>query len=84
MGTAEESIAVGNATGNTGKKTETAYEPENLMAYRVSLSLIDRLFSEGVITAADRRKSYTIIAKRHGLSLDSIFTEKTCYYSRSE
>lgn len=56
---------------------ETAYEPENLMAYRVSLSLIDRLFSEGVITAADRRKFYTIIAKRHGLSLDSIFTEKT-------
>ena len=50
---------------------------QNLMAYRVSLSLIDRLFSEGVITAADRRKSYTIIAKRHGLSLDSIFTEKT-------
>ena len=45
--------------------------------YRVSLSLIDRLFSEGVITASDRRKSYTIIAKRHGLSLDSIFTEKT-------
>lgn len=77
MGTAEGNIAAGNATGNTGKKMETAYEPENLMAYRVSLSLIDRLFSEGVITAADRRKSYTIIAKRHGLSLDSIFTEKT-------
>ena len=77
MGTAEGNIAAGNATGNTGKKTETAYEPENLMAYRVSLSLIDRLFSEGVLTAADRRKSYTIITKRHGLSLDSIFTEKT-------
>ena len=73
MGTAEGNIAAGNATGNTGKKSEA----ENLMAYRVSLSLIDRLFSEGVLTAADRRKSYTIIAKRHGLSLDSIFTEKT-------
>ena len=47
------------------------------MAYRVSLSLINRLFSEGVITASDRQKSYTIIAKSHGLSLDSIFTEKT-------
>ena len=77
MGTAEGNIAAGNATGNTGKKTETAYEPENLMAYRVSLSLIDKLFSEGILTAAERRKSYTIIAKRHGLSLDSIFTEKT-------
>ena len=77
MGTAEGNIAAGNATGSTGKKTENAYEPENLMAYRVSLSLINRLFSEGVITASDRRKSYTIIAKSHGLSLDSIFTEKT-------
>ena len=77
MGTAEGNIAAGNATGNTGKKMEAVYKPENLMAYRVSLSLIDRLFSEGVLTAADRRKSYTIIAKRHGLSLDSIFTEKT-------
>ena len=48
MGTAEGNIAAGNATGNTGKKTETAYEPENLMAYRVSLSLIDRLFSEEI------------------------------------
>lgn len=77
MGTAEGNTAAGNATGSTGKKTETAYEPENLMAYRVSLSLIDRLYSEGLLTASDRRKSYTIIAKRHGLSLDSIFTEKT-------
>ncbi len=45
------------------------------MAYRVSLSLVDRLAAEGVVTAAERRKAYTIIAKRHGLSLDSIFAE---------
>lgn len=45
------------------------------MAYRVSLSLVDRLASDGVVTAAERRKAYTIIAKRHGLSLDSIFAE---------
>ena len=45
------------------------------MAYRVSLSLIDSLYSGGHLTVADRRKAYTIIAKRHGLSLDSIFAE---------
>ena len=77
MGTAEGNIAAGNATGNTGERTESAYETENLRVYRVSLSLIDSLLPDGVIAAADRRKSYTIIAKRHGLSLDSIFTEKT-------
>ena len=46
------------------------------MTYRVSLSLVDRLAAEGVVTAAERRKAYTIIARRHGLSLDSIFAEK--------
>lgn len=56
MGTAEGNIAAGNAIGNTGKKTETAYEPENLMAYRVSLSLIDRLFSEGVSPSRQNRQ----------------------------
>lgn len=45
------------------------------MAYRISLSMIDRLAAEGVVTAAERRKAYTIIARRHGLSLDSIFAE---------
>lgn len=45
------------------------------MSYQVSLSLVDRLTAEGVVTAAERRKAYTIIAKRHGLSLDSIFAE---------
>lgn len=36
MGTAEGNIAAGNATGNTGKKLEDVYKPENLMAYRLS------------------------------------------------
>ena len=51
------------------------YSADNLMAYQVSLSLVDRLAAEGVVTAAERRKAYTIIARRHGLSLDSIFVE---------
>lgn len=47
------------------------------MLYQISLALIDGLFSDGLITAADRKKAYTIIAKKHGLSLDSIFSERT-------
>ncbi len=75
MGTREGSSAAGNVTGTTEKNLPEKYAADNLMAYRVSLSLIDSLFSGGHLTAADRRKAYTIIAKRHGLSLDSIFAE---------
>ena len=75
MGTREGNSAAGNATGSTGARSPEQYSANNLMAYRISLSLVDRLASEGALTAAERRKAYTIIAKRHGLSLDSIFAE---------
>lgn len=75
MGTREGSSAAGSATGNTGAKLPEQYSEDNLMTYRISLSLVDRLAAEGVVTAAERRKAYTIIARRHGLSLDSIFAE---------
>ena len=74
-GTREGSSAAGNVTEITEKNSQETYSADNLMAYRVSLSLIDSLYSGGHLTAADRRKAYTIIAKRHGLSLDSIFAE---------
>lgn len=61
--------------GNTGANPPEPYSEDNLIAYQVSLSMIDRLASEGALTAAERRKAYTIIAERHGLSLDSIFAE---------
>ena len=75
MGTKGGSSAAGNATGSTGGNLPGQYSADNLITYRVSLSLVDRLASEGALTAAERRKAYTIIAKRHGLSLDSIFAE---------
>lgn len=75
MGTREGNSAAGNATGNTGGNLPEQYSEDNLITYRVSLSLVDRLASEGALTAAERRKAYTIIARRHGLSLDSIFAE---------
>ena len=75
MGIREGSSAAGNVTETTEKNSQETYSADNLMAYRVSLSLIDSLYSGGHLTAADRRKAYTIIAKRHGLSLDSIFAE---------
>lgn len=75
MGTREGNSAAGNATGSTGADLPEQYSADNLITYWVSLSLVDRLASEGALTATERRKAYTIIARRHGLSLDSIFAE---------
>lgn len=75
MGTRKGNFAAGNVMETTEKNLQETYSADNLMAYRVSLSLIDSLYSGGHLTAADRRKAYTIIARRHGLSLDSIFAE---------
>ncbi len=75
METRDGNSAAGNATGSTGADLPEQYSADNLTTYQISLSLVDRLALEGALTAAERRKAYTIIAKRHGLSLDSIFAE---------
>ena len=61
--------------GSTGGHLPEQYSADNLITYWVSLSLVDRLAAEDALTVAERRKAYTIIARRHGLSLDSIFVE---------
>ncbi len=61
--------------GSTCGNLPEQYSADNLITYWVSLSLVDRLAAEDALTVAERRKAYTIIARRHGLSLDSIFVE---------
>lgn len=75
MGTREGNSVAGNATGSTGGNLPEQYSADNLITYQISISLVDRMASEGALTAAERRKAYTIIARRHRLSLDSIFAE---------
>ena len=58
MGTREGNFAAGNVMETTEKNSQETYSADNLMAYRVSLSLIDSLYSGGHLTAADRRKAY--------------------------
>lgn len=45
------------------------------MRYHTTLALIDGLVEDGCFTQADRRKAYTIINKKYGLSSDSIYAE---------
>ena len=44
-----------------------------LMNYSLTLSLLDSMVEQRVITENDRDAMCDIIAKKHGLSLDSIF-----------
>jgi len=51
------------------------YSPDTLMRYHTTLALIDGLVADGCFTQADRRKAYTIINRKYGLTSDSIYAE---------
>jgi len=51
------------------------YAADTMMRYHTTLALIDGLVEDGCFTQADRRKAYTIINRKYGLSSDSIFAE---------
>ena len=63
--------AINKAVENSSDK----YSPDTLIRYHTTLALIDGLVENGCFTQADRRKAYTIINKKYGLSSDSIFAE---------
>jgi len=46
---------------------------QNMMAYQVAMSTARRLVSLGIISEEEYREIDTIMAKKHGLSLDSIY-----------
>ena len=47
-----------------------------LVAYRTSMSLAESLFFDGIITEKEYDKIDRIMAKKHGLSLGSIWCRK--------
>ena len=55
--------------------SQDKYSPTNLMLYRTSLALVHNLVDEGVFTEKEYRKIRTILNKKYGLPLDSIFSE---------
>ena len=57
------------------KEGRNVYGPENLIRYHTALSFVDRLVSEGFLRPADRAVIYTMIARKYGIELDSIFAE---------
>lgn len=46
---------------------------QNLINYRLTMSVAMSMLKKGIITEKEYRKIDTIIAKKHGISLCSIF-----------
>lgn len=69
---------MGIETANSVVVTATL-PPENddlihiLMNYRLTVSLLDSMVAQGLITENDWSAMRDIIANKHGLSLDSIY-----------
>ena len=75
MATKIQNTVQGHAISKAGESSSDKYSPDTLMRYHTTLALIDGLVADGCFTQADRRKAYTIINKKYGLSSDSIYAE---------
>lgn len=47
--------------------------PENLMNYHLSVSLVNKLYDDGEITAREKAKMLTILGDKYGIDSCSIF-----------
>ena len=65
--------AAGNAT--VRPDSQDKYSPGNLILYRTSLALYRNLKNQGVFNEDEYCHIRTILTKKYGLSLDSIFAE---------
>jgi len=64
-----------SAAGNVISIPADPYSYENLLMYHTSLSLVERMVQENLLTPADYRKSVKILSKKSGFPPGSIFTE---------
>lgn len=63
------------AAGNVISRLASPYSPDNLLMYHTSLSLVERMVQNGLLTQIDYRKSVAILTKKYGLPSNSIFAE---------
>lgn len=54
-------------------KQSEKLSPENLMNYHLSVSLVNRLYDDGEITAREKAKMLTILGDKYGIDSCSIF-----------
>jgi hypothetical protein len=72
-----ENTARKNVMGSPAERriAMTTEKIQRLSAYRCSIALFRKLFSDGIITDAEFRRTERIIAEKCGLSLYSIYRE---------
>lgn len=71
MGIKKGDIAAEPAT----TQRDDPYRPDNLIQYRVSLGLVEKLVTRGDLSKSDYRKACQILTLKYGLPADSIFAE---------
>ena len=57
----------------TETKQADRLSPENLMNYHLSVSLVNKLYDDGEITAREKSKMLTILGDKYGIDSGSIF-----------
>jgi len=68
----ETSIA-NSAQGNATKNLLEKYKSNNLIVYNLSVSILEMLHENGVLTDKDYMDASSIVAANHGLNSASIF-----------
>ena len=58
---------------NNKQNPANLYTPEKLMQYHAAVSVVENMEKQNFISARDKRKMLTVLAKKYGLSSGSIF-----------
>lgn len=67
--------AENTAVANAMSPPDNAYDADNLIRYHTSLALVEKLVEDGMLTAADYRKTCILLSRKYSIPLDGIFAE---------
>ena len=62
-----------SAQGNVTRNILEKYKSNNLIVYNLSVSILEMLHENGVLTDKDYMEASSIVAANHGLNSTSIF-----------
>ena len=68
-----ETNVANSAQGNATKNLLEKYKSNNLIVYNLSVSILEMLHENGVLTDKDYMDASSIVAANHGLNNTSIF-----------
>ena len=68
-----ETNVANSAQGNVTRNLLEKYKSNNLIVYNLSVSILEMLHENGVLTDKDYTDASSIIAANHGLNSTSIF-----------